>query len=129
MNDENDNRAYTTRHIWALPTESNHTAYVGLTDFLTEELQAIVSVDLPMVGDELDIDTFCIHLHIGSRIHHLRSPLTGRVLEINKDVLDNSSLLHLNPYKHWLYRMEYDDPEELDLLMNTTQYQRHLDML
>lgn len=129
MIEENDNRAYTARHVWVLPTEASHKAYVGMTDFLTEELQAIVSVDMPMVGDELDIDTFCIHLHIGSRIHHLRSPLTGRVLEINKDVLDNPSLLHLNPYKHWLYRMEYDDPEELDLLMNANQYQRHLDML
>ena len=43
MNDENDNRAYTTRHIWALPTESNHTAYVGLTDFLTEELDLLMN--------------------------------------------------------------------------------------
>ncbi|MGI6356929.1 MAG: glycine cleavage system protein H [Lentisphaerae bacterium] len=129
MIEDNDNRAYTARHVWVLPAETGRKAYVGMTDFLTEELQAIVGVDLPMVGDELDIDTFCIHLHIGSRIHHLRSPLTGRVLEINKDVLDNPSLLHLNPYKHWLYCMEYDDPGELDLLMSASQYQRHLDML
>lgn len=129
MMEEKDQRAYTMRHVWALPSASGNSAHVGLTDYLTEELQAISSIDLPLVGDELDIDNFCIHLHIGSRIHHLRSPLTGRVQEINKDVLDNPSLLHLNPFKHWLYRMEFDDPEELDLLMSTSQYQRYLDMI
>ena len=79
MIEDNDNRAYTARHVWVLPAETGRKAYVGMTDFLTEELQAIVGVDLPMVGDELDIQ-FCIHLHMVAD-SSLAFPLTGRVLK------------------------------------------------
>ena len=126
-----DRRVFTTRHTWALPDENNdvHIATVGITDFLTDELVAIQSIDMPLEGDELDMDTFCIHLHLAKRIHHLRSPLSGRVVEINKDVQDTPSLIHLDPYKHWLYRMEYDDPDELDMLMDYNRYSRFIDHL
>ena len=126
-----DRRVFTTRQTWALPDENNdvHIATVGITDFLTDELVAIQSIDMPLEGDELDMDTFCIHLHLAKRIHHLRSPLSGRVVEINKDVQDTPSLIHLDPYKHWLYRMEYDDPDELDMLMDYNRYSRFIDHL
>lgn len=121
--------SYSTRHLWVRMDAEKHMATVGVTEELVEQLVEILSVDMPMVGDELDMDTYCIHLHLNSRIHHLRSPLTGRVIEINRDVLDNASLLHVSPYKNWLYRMEYDDDEEVHLLMSPEQYARFLDRL
>jgi len=121
--------SYSTRHLWVRLEEDGRTATVGITEELAEQLVEILSVDMPMVGDELDMDTFCIHLHLNSRIHHLRSPLTGRVTEINREVLDSASLLHVSPYQNWLYRMECDDKEEVDLLMSAEQYTRFLDHL
>jgi len=59
----------------------------------------------------------------------MRSPLTGRVLELNKAIQDNPNLIHLAPHKNWLFKMEYDDQDELDLLMSGTQYSRFLDQL
>ncbi|MBN2451527.1 MAG: hypothetical protein JXR77_14145 [Lentisphaeria bacterium] len=119
--------SYSARHLWARMDREAGTAVVGVTEELVEQLEEVLSIDLPMVGDELDMDTFCIHLHLPNRIHHLGSPLTGRVIEINRDVLDNASLLHLSAYEHWLYRMEYDDEEEVHLLMSADQYGRYLD--
>jgi len=121
--------SYTTQHVWVRMDREQHAATVGITEELTDQLAEILSVDMPMVGDELDLDTYCIHLHLHSRIHHLQSPLTGRVLEINREVLDNASLLHLSPFTHWLYRMEYDDEDEVHLLMSADQYTRYLDQL
>ncbi len=124
-----DKRSFSARHVWVLPDEENCVATVGITDYLAEDMDSILSIDMPLPGDELEIDTFCIHLHMHNHIHHLRSPLSGRVLEVNKEVMDNTSLLHLDPNKHWLYKMEYDDPDELELLMSAQQYARHLDQL
>jgi glycine cleavage system H protein len=124
--------SYTKHHMWVRMdkgAKGAHTATIGITEELVEQLAEIFGIDMPMVGDELDMDTFCIHLHLKNRIHHLRSPLTGRVTEINRDVLDNANLLHLSAYKNWLYRMEYDDPEEVHLLMSADQYSRFLDHL
>lgn len=129
MSNDNDSRVYSNRHLWALPNTKKKTATIGISDFLAEELGEIACIDMPLVGDELDMESFCLHLHLSGRIHHLRSPLSGRVLEINDDVQDNSNLIHLDPYKHWLYKMEYDDTEELDLLMSSAQYARFVDQL
>lgn len=124
-----DKVSYTKKHVWAKTDSKKNTAYVGVTDFLTEELQAIDCIDLPLVGDELEQGAFCFHLHVGSRIFHFRSPLTGRCLEINKEVMDSPGLLHLDANENWLFKMEYDEPDELDDLMNGSQYTSYLDDL
>ena len=121
--------SYSKHHLWVKADDKRRRAVVGITEHLAEELGEILGVDLPLRGDELDMETICIHLHLESDIDHLSSPLSGRVVEINKEVLDSPSLLHLAPYKHWLYRMEYDEPEELELLMSATQYASYLDHL
>lgn len=129
MAEEKDTRAFSRRHIWALLDETKRTAYIGITDFLEEQLAEIVSIDMPEPEDEIDVDSIFIHLHLTNRIHHLRSPLTGRIMELNKEVLDNCSLVHLDPNKYWLLKMEYDNDEEINLLMDARQYAEFVDKL
>ncbi|MCK5802803.1 MAG: hypothetical protein KAI66_08225 [Lentisphaeria bacterium] len=121
--------SYTTKHLWVRADDEETVATVGITQDLVDDVQDISAIDLPMVEDELEMDTYCVHLHLQNRIHHLRAPVTGRVLEINKDVLDTPYLLHVEPYEHWLYKMEIDDTEEFHLLMSCKQYVKFLDSL
>ncbi len=116
-------------HVWASVDKEKQTARVGITDYLAEELTDIASIDIPMEGDELGMDSLVIHLHVRNRIRHLRCPLTGRVVEVNRDVLDDPSQIYLDWKKAWLFKMEYDDPNELNLLMDGNQYAKHLDDL
>ena len=120
---------YTARHLWAAADEKSGMATIGMTEELVEMLAEIQTLDMPMVGDELDMDTYCIHLHLRTRIHHLRSPLSGRVVEINRDVLDNPGLLSISAYDNFLYRMEFDEPGEIEVLMTAVQYGKYLDRL
>lgn len=129
MADTKDTRSFSRRHLWVRFDEENSIAYIGISDFLAEQLAEIASIDMPEEEDEIDIDTIFIHLHLVNRIHHLRAPLTGRIEEINKEVLDNPSLVHLDPNKYWLLSMEYDNPEEVDLLMDARQYADYVDKL
>ncbi len=121
--------SYSHHHMWAAPDEKTGLARVGVTPDLIEELDEIMSIDLPMVDDELEMDCMCVHLHLDAEIHHLYSPLSGRVTRINRDVLDDPDLLHVNPFENWLYEMEFDEIEELDFLMSDTQYISFLDNL
>ncbi|MCF7854619.1 MAG: glycine cleavage system protein H, partial [Candidatus Pacebacteria bacterium] len=85
---------YSVTHTWVqiIDDEAN-LARVGITHHLQEELPEILSVDLPMDGDELEIDNPCMHLHLeGDTITEVCSPLTGRAVSINRDVLDNPDL-------------------------------------
>ena len=123
------NLSYSHRHLWVDTDEKEGIATVGITEDLAEELDEILSIDLPMKDDELEIDAMCMHLHLSTEIYHIRSPLSGRVVEINRDTLDNPNLLHLAPYENWLIKMEYDESEEFELLMNANQYMSFLDQL
>lgn len=120
---------YTQRHVWVKINERKHVATVGITTGLQEGLPEILSIDMPLLGDELEMDGACVHLHVRKRLHEIVSPLTGRVTEVNRDVLDNPRLLHLSPYDSWLFRMEYDEPDEIEMLMTPAQYTSYVDSL
>ena len=109
--------------------EYDNVAYVGITDYLADELGGIDSIDVPLEGDELEMDSLVIHIHVRNRIRHFRCPLTGRVLSVNQDVLDDPALIYLDWHEAWLFKMEYDDPDETSQLMNGQQYTRYLDSL
>ncbi len=121
---------YSHRHLWVRHDPETMQARVGITDFLQEHLPEIESVDLPMAGDELEMDVPCAYLHLSTkRIRKIFAPLTGRVVEINRDVLDNPNLLHLKPYETPLFIMEFDELEELQMLMKAERYSRYLDSI
>tara|TARA_B100000609_G_C17152796_1_gene401832 strand:- start:768 stop:1118 length:351 start_codon:yes stop_codon:yes gene_type:complete len=103
-------------------------AIIGVTDDLQHIVGELESVDLPMVGDELEIDEDCVAFHVGPELYGLPSPLTGRVEEVNEALLDDPGKIFLAPYTSgWLYKMEYDEPEELELLMSDRDYVEFLE--
>jgi len=120
---------FTEKHIWVRPSEEDgqNVAFVGISDSLWNVIDGLDFVDLPSEGDELATDTPCMHLHSGSRVRHFNSPLTGRVIEVNNEVLDDPSLLFVDFRANWLFKMEYDDKDELGLLMDSEQYVEFLD--
>lgn len=129
INDYPKELRYTKHHIWVLPEGKKRLARVGLTEELANKLQEILGIDLPMIGDELEMDAPCLHIHRATSISYLPAPLSGRVTQVNKDVLDKPRLIAAGPYVHWLFCMEYDEDEELDMLMNASQYGTYLDSL
>ncbi len=121
-------RLYASNHMWVRVNSKENTAELGLSEDAVENLGEFLSIDLPQVEDELEIDINCIFLHLHKKeVEPVTSPLTGRVLQINREVLKNPELLHLEPYEQWLLRMEYDEDEELEMLMQAEDYSAWLD--
>lgn len=120
---------YTPRHMWVRLHTEEGTAEVGITEPFAEELPEILSVDMPMLGDELEMDTECMHLHLETGLEPLFAPLTGRITGVNEDVEDDPDLLHVAPMTNWIFRMEYDEEEELEMLLSSKRYMTYLDHL
>jgi len=125
------NLLYSHRNVWVdnSHSEAGGGLRIGLSHYYLEELPEILGIDMPMVGDELEIDRECVHLHLENSLESVFSPLTGHVTAINRAVLDNPGLLHLDPYKHWLLEMEFDDADELDILVDASRYVRYVESL
>lgn len=102
-------------------------AVVGATELMCEKLGEIDSLELPNVGEDLDIGGRCVHVHLHNVIRYLSSPLTGTIVEINEALLDDPNIIHLNPYEHWLFKILIDEPEEIQMLQSYDQYNEFLD--
>ncbi len=54
----------------------------------------------------------------------LVSPLSGTIRAVSENVVEDPSLINIDPYgKGWLVELEVDEPEELEQLMSHDEYE------
>ncbi|MCF7791720.1 MAG: hypothetical protein K9L78_03105 [Victivallales bacterium] len=112
---------YTKYHLWLKIEED--TAVVGVTEELLNILGAIDEVEFPRRNDELEMEIECGILHYPGGVQEIYAPLTGRVTKINNILRHDTKPLHLSCYEDgWLFEMEYDDVDELELLLTPKEY-------
>lgn len=117
---------YSKEHIWVRVEDGR--AIIGITDYAQDELGKITSVELPEVGDELEQEDSFGSIEARKTVAELYAPLTGTVLEINEELLDNAALLNEDPYDSgWIVVISLDDPEELTLLLSADEYEESLE--
>jgi glycine cleavage system H protein len=80
-------------------------AYVGITDYAQSELGDLVFVNLPEVGDEVTSGEPLGDVESVKAVADVYSPLSGVVLEINEDLLDDASLINSDPYDSWFIKV------------------------
>jgi glycine cleavage system H protein len=112
---------YSKEHIW-VRVEGGR-AYIGITDYAQEELGKITSIELPEVGDEIEQEDSFGSIEARKTVADLYAPLSGPVLEVNVELLDNPALLNEDPYDSgWIAVISIEDPEELTLLLSADEY-------
>jgi glycine cleavage system H protein len=112
---------YSKEHIWVRVEGGK--AVVGITDYAQSELGKITSIELPEAGDEIQQEDSFGSIEARKTVADLYAPLTGTVLELNEELLDNPALLNEDPYDSgWIMVVSLDDPEELTLLLSAEEY-------
>ncbi len=113
---------YSREHVW-VRVEGDR-AVVGITDYAQEELGLVAMVELPAVGDEVEQEDSMGTIEAHKTVAELYAPFSGRVLEVNHEVLENPSLVNDDPYDGgWLLEISLDDVDELKGLMTADDYQ------
>ncbi len=109
-------------HLWVL--EMGQTVRIGLSDYAQEQLGEILSASMGEVGKFLEPgDTFG-EVESQKTVVELASPVTGTIRAVNDAMVEDPTLINVDPYgKGWLVEVEIDDPEELDQLMNFEDYE------
>jgi glycine cleavage system H protein len=109
-------------HLWVL--EMGQTVRIGLSDYAQEQLGEIISGTLGEVGKFLELgDTFG-EMESQKTVVELACPVTGTIRAVNDAIVEDPSLINVDPYgKGWLVDIEIDDPEELERLMNFEDYE------
>src|SRR5687767_10949860 len=96
---------YTKEHEW-LRLEGE-TATVGITDFAQRELGDIVYVEVETLNEELEKETVFGTVEAVKTVSDLFMPVSGTVLELNKEIENSPELVNKDPYgKGWLIKIK-----------------------
>lgn len=112
---------YAKSHEWV--RVQGDTATVGITDHAQHELTDVVFVELPAAGRQLKAGESCAVVESVKTASDIYSPVSGQVVEVNKSVVDNPSLVNTEPYAGgWFYKVKLSQPTDLDNLLGPDQY-------
>jgi len=111
---------YAETHEW-VKTEGN-VAYVGISDHAQHALGSVVFIELPKVGKTIAKgDTFGAVESVKAA-SDLYLPVSGKIIEVNKDLERSPELINDDPYGSWVVKIELTNPSELSQLLTPEAY-------
>ena len=114
---------YTAEHEYLKETDDKDVYVVGITDYAQGELGDVVCVELPAVGKEFDRMEAFGTIEAVKAVSDLYCPAHGTVLEVNKKLNDDPSLVNADPYgEGWMIRLRVIDAKDLDGLLDANGY-------
>ena len=112
---------FSSAHVWVRVEGDN--AELGLSDYLQDQMGEITSLDLPDLGDVLRARRRMGHVESEEASSPIEAPITGEVIEVNPEALENPDLVNSDPYgAGWLLKVRIEDRTELEDLINEEEY-------
>jgi glycine cleavage system H protein len=117
---------YTKDHEWT-KVDGNRVT-VGITSFAVEQLGDITLVNLDVkVGDEIAAGKAFGTIESVKTLSDLFAPVSGKVVEINKDLDAKPELVNEDCYgKAWMVVIEAADTSALNALLDEKAYAEHV---
>ena len=122
-----DGMLCTKTHEYVL--ETGNTYEVGITDYAIEQLGDIVFIELPDVDTEFAKNEVFATVESVKAASEIYMPISGKVVEINEEVVDSPELLNDESYNNkWLVKIESNaDQVEFADLLDYTDYKEEIE--
>lgn len=110
-------------HIWVKVVGDAREAYIGVSDFAQKQLGTILFIELPRVGDAIEVNSAFGTVESYKVVSDLIAPVSGEVVELNRTLKDAASLLNADCYgEGWLVKIKVHDAEHLSALLTASAY-------
>ncbi|MBD3179590.1 MAG: glycine cleavage system protein GcvH [Candidatus Latescibacteria bacterium] len=120
-----DDFRFTEEHEWVYMEDG--VAVMGISDYACEELGDIVFVELPEVGDAVQQKDAIGTIEAVKTVADLFSPVSGEVVEVNGDIVDDPGLIKESPFEEgWFLKIKAEDGSELDDMLDFKQYKEFI---
>lgn len=114
---------FTKNHLWVHIDNSNAT--VGLSDYAQKELGDIVFVEMPEKGKNVKRNDVVGTVESVKSVSDLISPLSGEIIDFNKQLEDTPELINKDPYgEGWVFKIKISDSSEISDLMDYQAYSK-----
>ncbi len=112
---------YTSEHEWV--RASGPTVRVGITDYAQDQLGDVVYVELPKVGERVEMMKPFGVIESVKTASDLYAPVSGEVVEVNGTLAEEPQAVNDAPYERgWLIKVKPDDAGQVEQLMTSQQY-------
>ncbi|NES18004.1 MAG: glycine cleavage system protein GcvH [Symploca sp. SIO3E6] len=104
-------------------------ATIGISAFAVDQLGDIVFLELPEIGDALEIETSFGSIESVKAVEDLNPPVSGTVTDRNEDMIESPELIAEDPYgEGWLLKVRVNDPDEdFGEVMSADEYRAQLE--
>jgi glycine cleavage system H protein len=114
-------------HEW-VRAEDNGKATIGISDHAQGLLGDLVYVELPNVGDHVQVGNACAVVESVKAASDVYTPVSGTVVEVNAALADKPETINEDAYGDgWLFVVELDDADQLGELLAPDDYAELLD--
>jgi glycine cleavage system H protein len=128
MANKSADKRYTKEHEWLVL--DGDIATVGITDHAQEQLGDLVHVELPELEREVAEGETVAVVESVKAASDVFSPLAGKIVEINETIVEDPSIVNSDAEgEGWFFRMELDDPDTFEALMDQDAYDEFLETL
>ena len=118
-----ENLKYTKDHEWIRIDGTVGT--IGITEYAQGELGDVVFVELPAVGKKVDAGQSFGTVEAVKAVSDLYAPVTGDVIEVNKEIQDTPELVNKEPYERgWMIKVKLAKPAEVKTLLDVEAYKK-----
>ncbi len=112
---------YNETHEW-IRVEGNE-AVIGISDYAQSELNDIVYVELPEIGEAFEKGEEFGSVESVKTASELYMPASGEVIAVNKELEDKPELVNQDPFgQGWMIRIRLVAPEEIEDLLDAQAY-------
>jgi glycine cleavage system H protein len=108
---------YTESHEWI--SLEGRVGIVGITRHAQGELGDVVYVELPKIGQHLQMGDVACVLESTKAAVDIYAPVSGKVISVNESLRNNPSLVNTAAEKEgWLFQVELSNLAEWEQLTN-----------
>lgn len=116
---------FSREHEWA--KRENEIAVVGISEFAQEQLDEIVSVELPKPGSIFKKGQTVAIVDSVKASSDIYSPISGEIVEVNNELIEKPEIINQSPYDlGWILKIRPSNMEEFESLMTEEQYDRYI---
>jgi len=112
---------YLESHEW-IRVEGDE-GVIGISDYAQAELNDVVYVELPEVGDALEKGEEFGTVESVKAASEMYAPASGEVIAVNEALEDAPDLVNSDPFgEGWMVRIKLMSPQELEGLLDVEAY-------
>jgi glycine cleavage system H protein len=88
-------------------------AFVGINEEAAKKVKEFVFIMMPELNKEIKKGEDYVSVEAVKWSGHIKSPVSGVVVEVNEELYDEPSKINESPYDSWIMKVKLNDAKEI----------------